>query len=147
MITLNNRKLCNKCFAEIGSEPCPYCGYSGSTYRDDLNTLGLGSVLNKRYMIGGVLGRGGFGSAGENLFDLSFGGLNGGFVWIHDGEVLIWIAVGRSATGRTITVVGLNSPFGHVTKLHVSKASDVTGGDVSVEGTVERIKDVGVAAN
>ena len=61
MITLNNRKLCNKCFAEIGSEPCPYCGYSGSTYRDDLNTLGLGSVLNKRYMIGGVLGRGGFG--------------------------------------------------------------------------------------
>lgn len=61
MVTLNNRNLCNYCFAEIDSEPCSRCGYSGSTYRDDLNTLNPGSILNKRYMIGGVLGRGGFG--------------------------------------------------------------------------------------
>lgn len=61
MITLNNRKLCENCFAETTIEPCPHCGFIKSAYRQDPITLAIGSVLNKRYMIGGVIGKGGFG--------------------------------------------------------------------------------------
>ncbi|MBQ7583258.1 MAG: serine/threonine protein kinase [Lachnospiraceae bacterium] len=61
MITVNNRNLCENCFAEISTEPCPKCGYDKLTWRSDPITLKLGSVLNKRYMIGGVIGKGGFG--------------------------------------------------------------------------------------
>ena len=61
MITLNNRKLCENCFAETTLEPCPHCGFSKAAYRQDPITLAVGSVLNQRYMIGGVIGKGGFG--------------------------------------------------------------------------------------
>ncbi|MBQ7584354.1 MAG: hypothetical protein IJT24_07055, partial [Lachnospiraceae bacterium] len=61
MITLNNRKLCENCFAETTIEPCPHCGFVKSAYRQDPITLAVGSVLNQRYMIGGVIGKGGFG--------------------------------------------------------------------------------------
>ncbi len=61
MITLNNRKLCENCFSETTVEPCPHCGFIKSAYRHDPITLAVGSVLNQRYMIGGVIGKGGFG--------------------------------------------------------------------------------------
>lgn len=61
MVTVNNHNLCENCFAEINDEPCPFCGFSKQTYRNDPITLWLGSVLNKRYLIGGVIGKGGFG--------------------------------------------------------------------------------------
>ncbi|MCR5775279.1 MAG: protein kinase [Lachnospiraceae bacterium] len=61
MITLNNNKLCENCFSETTSDPCPYCGFTKSAYRQDPITLAVGSVLNQRYMIGGVIGKGGFG--------------------------------------------------------------------------------------
>lgn len=61
MVTINNKKLCEHCFAEINTEPCPKCGYDRASYRNDPITLMLGSVLNGRYMIGRVIGKGGFG--------------------------------------------------------------------------------------
>ena len=61
MITLNNKKLCENCFSEISSEPCPHCGFVKSEYRQDPVALAPGSILNQRYMIGGVIGKGGFG--------------------------------------------------------------------------------------
>lgn len=61
MITLNNKKLCENCFSEISSEPCPHCGFVKSSYRQDPVALVPGSILNQRYMIGGVIGKGGFG--------------------------------------------------------------------------------------
>lgn len=61
MITLNNNKLCENCFSEISSEPCPHCGFLKSKYRPDPIALAQGSVLSQRYMIGGVVGKGGFG--------------------------------------------------------------------------------------
>ena len=61
MITLNNKKLCENCFSEISSEPCPHCGFEKSTHRQDPIALVPGSILNQRYMIGGVIGKGGFG--------------------------------------------------------------------------------------
>ena len=61
MITLNNKTLCENCFSEITAEPCPHCGFIKNKYRHDPATLVAGSVLNQRYMIGGVIGKGGFG--------------------------------------------------------------------------------------
>ena len=61
MITLNNRQLCENCFSETSGDPCPHCGFTKSKYRHDPVTLVVGSVLNQRYMIGGVVGKGGFG--------------------------------------------------------------------------------------
>ena len=61
MITLNNKKLCENCFSEISSEPCPHCGFVKGSFRQDPIALSPGSVLNQRYMIGGVIGKGGFG--------------------------------------------------------------------------------------
>lgn len=61
MINVNNKKLCENCFAEITASPCPICGFDRAAYRHDPITLELGSVLNKRYLIGHVIGKGGFG--------------------------------------------------------------------------------------
>ena len=61
MITLNNKKICENCFTETTVEPCPHCGFVKASYRHDPITLAVGSVLNQRYMIGGVIGKGGFG--------------------------------------------------------------------------------------
>ncbi|MCR5774871.1 MAG: serine/threonine protein kinase, partial [Lachnospiraceae bacterium] len=61
MFTVNNHRLCENCFSMIDAEPCPKCGYDKHTYRDDPITLALGSRLNERYLIGGVIGKGGFG--------------------------------------------------------------------------------------
>jgi serine/threonine protein kinase len=53
--------LCKNCFHKIDSATvCPKCGYSGNSPIDK-ETLNLGSILNGKYIIGRVLGRGGFG--------------------------------------------------------------------------------------
>lgn len=61
MITVNNRSICENCFTETNISPCPHCGFDIHAYRQDPIALKLGSVLNQRYMIGGVIGKGGFG--------------------------------------------------------------------------------------
>ena len=61
MVNILSRSLCESCFAEIDTEPCPECGYQRSTYEQDRSVLPIGSVLEGRYMIGRVLGKGGFG--------------------------------------------------------------------------------------
>jgi serine/threonine protein kinase len=53
--------LCKNCFNKIDSATvCPKCGYSGNSPKDK-ETLNLGAILNGKYIIGRVLGRGGFG--------------------------------------------------------------------------------------
>lgn len=61
MITVNNNRLCEYCFARIDAEPCSECGFDKASYRFDPIALRLGSVLANRYLIGGVIGKGGFG--------------------------------------------------------------------------------------
>ena len=61
MVTVNNKKICENCFKETAQDPCPHCGFSKSTHRQDPITLTIGSILNQRYMIGRVIGKGGFG--------------------------------------------------------------------------------------
>lgn len=55
------KKHCANCFCEIKSEPCPNCGYSKKTSATDADTLPCRTKLAKKYLVGGVIGRGGFG--------------------------------------------------------------------------------------
>ncbi|WP_158099071.1 leucine-rich repeat domain-containing protein [Flavonifractor sp. An100] len=55
---------CYNCFQqrECSEGPCPYCGFDLSENEKDYpNALRAGTVLNHRYIIGRVLGQGGFG--------------------------------------------------------------------------------------
>ncbi len=61
MIEINNKKICESCFSEITSEPCSCCGFNKSTYINDPSVLPCGSILMGRYIVGKMLGKGGFG--------------------------------------------------------------------------------------
>lgn len=58
---INRKKRCANCFSEIRSEPCPKCGYSKNTAVSDAEVLPRGTKLAGKYIVGGVIGRGGFG--------------------------------------------------------------------------------------
>ena len=56
-------KRCNYCFDEYqdGFDVCPYCGYIDGDGAQELYHLYPGTILNGRYIVGQVLGFGGFG--------------------------------------------------------------------------------------
>ena len=56
-------KRCNYCFEmyEDGFELCPHCGYLEGSGAKELYHLYPGTILNNRYVVGQVLGFGGFG--------------------------------------------------------------------------------------
>ncbi len=54
--------LCKGCFSEKGNqEECPYCNYNDNSDRDSSIFLTSGTLLTDKYIIGNVLGQGGFG--------------------------------------------------------------------------------------
>ena len=58
------RHLCYNCFQERETPegPCPYCGFDlEDNARKFPTALPAGTVLNNRYIVGRVLGQGGFG--------------------------------------------------------------------------------------
>lgn len=56
---------CEKCFQmyddNIAMGVCPHCGYFEGFEEEDLRYLPIGTILQGRYSIGGVIGAGGFG--------------------------------------------------------------------------------------
>ena len=56
-------KLCYDCMKEIPEDAskCPYCGYSNSKDEGEVYYIKPGNVLGNRYVIGRVIGFGGFG--------------------------------------------------------------------------------------
>lgn len=54
---------CPYCMNEIPADAaqCPVCGRDPSAYASSPHTLSCGAMLNHRYLVGGVLGEGGFG--------------------------------------------------------------------------------------
>lgn len=60
MIEINGKKLCENCFSEITAQPCKCCGYSPEQPSDP-SVLRQGSILNGKYIVGKVIGKGGFG--------------------------------------------------------------------------------------
>lgn len=61
MIMLNGRQFCENCFANISGEPCPVCGFSRAGYTVRPGVMPVGSILTGKYVIGQVIGQGGFG--------------------------------------------------------------------------------------
>ncbi|MBQ6877346.1 MAG: protein kinase [Oscillospiraceae bacterium] len=56
------KNICPECFKEKGEyDICPHCGFSSENDHRELFHLPLGAVLEKRYIIGRVIGFGGFG--------------------------------------------------------------------------------------
>ena len=57
------KNLCYNCFQEKpGADPCPHCGFDlEENDRKFPVALRAGTVLNGRYIVGRVLGQGGFG--------------------------------------------------------------------------------------
>lgn len=52
---------CFGCMEETASIPCPHCGYAYSKQTNQSFALQPGSILHGKYLIGRVLGQGGFG--------------------------------------------------------------------------------------
>lgn len=55
------KKLCGNCFSVFKGGVCPKCGYTERRTRAEYDALAAGTVLNGQYIVGRVLGRGGFG--------------------------------------------------------------------------------------
>lgn len=52
---------CISCENEISGYPCPHCGFDAASYQQPEYALPCDTVLHGRYLIGKVLGQGGFG--------------------------------------------------------------------------------------
>lgn len=61
MIEINNKRLCESCFSEIGEELCTECGFDPAEYAPDPMVLPMGTKLADKIIIGRVMGKGGFG--------------------------------------------------------------------------------------
>lgn len=61
MATNKLKKLCPNCFYETEQDPCPECSFSRNNPGKNPAVLPRGSILNNRYVVGGIIGRGGFG--------------------------------------------------------------------------------------
>lgn len=60
--TRNKNTICPNCFNTLKwSGFCPYCNTHQSQIKNPANALGVKTVVNNRYLIGRVLGAGGFG--------------------------------------------------------------------------------------
>ena len=53
-------RLCGNCFNRIKKRVCPYCSYEVKE-KADRYALTVGTEINGRYVLGRVIGRGGFG--------------------------------------------------------------------------------------
>ena len=53
--------LCFQCMEETTSNPCPHCGHFYQEHAQPEYALQPGTILHGKYLIGNVLGQGGFG--------------------------------------------------------------------------------------
>lgn len=61
MVTIGNKTLCSGCFSPIKKEPCKKCGFSEESCPPDGIALPCGTILMGNFIVGRVLGKGGFG--------------------------------------------------------------------------------------
>ncbi len=61
MVEINGRHLCENCFEESTTPFCTHCGYNAATSSNDPTMLAPGSILLGKYIVGKVIGKGGFG--------------------------------------------------------------------------------------
>ena len=53
--------FCFGCMEETNSAPCPRCGYNSLINQNQSYALQQGTILHGKYLIGKMLGQGGFG--------------------------------------------------------------------------------------
>lgn len=56
-------KHCIHCLTEIEQYPCPHCGSAGTGQDRNPSALPALSILDGKYLVGRVLGQGGFGKS------------------------------------------------------------------------------------
>lgn len=56
-----NKKLCRNCFSDMAGKVCSACGYTNKSRSGSALFLQRGTKLNNSFIIGGVIGSGGFG--------------------------------------------------------------------------------------
>lgn len=63
MHQLEDMYLCENCFANLNASDtvCPVCGFQKENYTPEAGVLPVGEILAGKYLIGRMLGRGGFG--------------------------------------------------------------------------------------
>ena len=61
MITLRNKQLCEYCLTEGSGKTCRACGFDKKTFQNDWGVLPPGSILSGKYIVGRIIGKGGFG--------------------------------------------------------------------------------------
>lgn len=61
MIQWNSKKICENCMRECVDEKCACCTEDEAALNTPVGCLAPGTILQERYIIGKVLGRGGFG--------------------------------------------------------------------------------------
>ena len=61
MIQWNGKKICKNCMRECIEETCDCCREDDTVLNTPVGCLTSGTILQERYIIGKVLGRGGFG--------------------------------------------------------------------------------------
>ncbi|MDE7231292.1 MAG: protein kinase [Oscillospiraceae bacterium] len=59
MVEIKGKQLCENCFEEITTPVCLHCGYKAGM--NDPTMLAPGSVLLGKYIVGRIMGKGGFG--------------------------------------------------------------------------------------
>lgn len=61
MLNFDGKTLCSSCFSPITKEPCKFCGFSEERYVPEKAALPCGTILMGNFVIGKMLGMGGFG--------------------------------------------------------------------------------------
>lgn len=61
MLNIDGKTLCSSCFSPITKEPCKFCGFSEEKYVPEKAALPCGTILMGSFVIGKMLGMGGFG--------------------------------------------------------------------------------------
>ncbi len=100
MIEINGRRLCESCFEESASSICPNCGYNSADSAPDPALLAPGSVLRERYVVGRVIGKGGFG-----ITYLAYDAVTNRKVAVKE-YFPYGIAQRSSADARSVSVIG-----------------------------------------
>ena len=102
MIEIQDKKICENCFAETTEAICPVCGYDSGSSAGDPTLLAPGSVLLGKYVIGTVIGKGGFG-----VTYLAFDTASEKRVAIK--EYFPYVAARRSSDSPTVTAASEDS--------------------------------------
>ena len=102
MIEINGKRFCENCFEETETAVCKSCGYDPSEGALDQSLLNPGTVLLNRYVIGQIIGKGGFG-----ITYLAYDGLAGRKIAVK--EYFPYGLAQRTAGNSTVSVTSADS--------------------------------------